>query len=75
MSFTKVLTATIAATAFAVATFAMTGEASAKNHKHHGHHWRGGPVFVLGGTDYVGECYVVKKYTRSGRPYFVEVCG
>ena len=75
MFFKKFLATTIAATALGVATFAMTSEASAKNHKHHGHHWRGGPVFVLGGTDYVGECYMVKKYTRSGRPYFVEVCG
>jgi hypothetical protein len=74
MTFKKILTGTIAAAALVTATFAMTGEASAKNHKHHGHRWYGGPVFVIGGADYVSDCYMVKKYTRTGRPYLVEVC-
>lgn len=72
MSFVKILIGTIVAATLAFAAFASSCEAKSHNHGHH--HWRGGPVFVLGGTDYVSDCYVVKKYTRSGRPYLVEVC-
>jgi len=74
MTFKKILTGTVAAAALVTATFAMIGEASAKPHKHHGHRWHGDPAFVIGETGYDGDCYMVKKYTRSGRPYLVEVC-
>lgn len=72
MSFKKIVTGTVAAVALVAATLAMSGEASAHGHRHH--HWRGGPYFVFGDVGYVSDCYMVKKYTRSGRPYLVEVC-
>ncbi len=73
MVFKKILTGAITAAALDAATLAMSGEASA-HPRHHGHHWRGGPFFVFGDVGYVRDCYMVKRFTRSGRPYLVEVC-
>ena len=72
----KLITATIAAAALVAATLALGGEASAKPGKggSNHHHWHGGSVFVAGG-EYEPDCYMVKKYSPSGRPYLVEVCG
>ncbi len=72
----KFITATIAAAALVGATLAMSGEASAKPGNGNQHHWHhGGFGLYLAGDDYDPGCYMVKKYSPSGRPYFVEVCG
>jgi hypothetical protein len=71
---TKFITATITAAALAGATLAMSGEASAKPGNGNKHHWHHGGIFIAG-DDYAPDCYLVKKYNHSGRPYFVDVCG
>jgi hypothetical protein len=72
---TKLITAAVAAAVISGATFAMSGDASAKagnGHHHHGHH--GSIGFFVAGNDYDPSCYLVKRRYNSGRPYFVEVC-
>ena len=72
----RLITATIAVAFLVSATLAFSGEASAKPGKgSHHHHGFGGPVFIIGAGDYKPDCYMAKKYSRSGRPYLVEVCG
>jgi hypothetical protein len=52
----------------------MSGDASAKPGNGNKHNWHHSGIFIAG-DDYAPDCFMVKKYTRSGRPYLVEVCG
>jgi hypothetical protein len=65
-------TAVMIAVAFAVTAASAKPIPGGNPHPHH--HWHGGGFFV--GTDtYPADCWLVKRYTRSGRPYLAEVCG
>jgi hypothetical protein len=64
-------TAVMIAVAFAVTAASAKPMPGGKPHPHH--HWHGGSFIVVGG-DYPADCWMVKRYTPTGRPYYVEVC-
>jgi hypothetical protein len=69
----KITAAALGLAVLGTVSIATSTRASAKHLHHHHNHWRGGPIVVLGDA-YPSDCYLVKKYRRSGKPYFVEVC-
>lgn len=65
-------TAMMIAVAFAVTAASAKPMPGGKSHPHH--HFHGGSLWIAGDA-YPADCWLVKRYTRTGRPYLVEVCG
>jgi len=65
-------TAVMVAVAFAVTAASAKPMGGGKPHPNH--HWHGGS-FYIATAPYAADCWLEKRHTRSGRPYFVEICG